>query len=119
MPSPNFGNWPPGSIAGWCIINGVTGAVIKQSGGIFGVFSHEATGHCRVTLTGLGAETEAELAVIATATDDGGAASSTRICSYGITAGAPAPALLNLYTRDAAGALADAPEISVLVLGQP
>lgn len=115
--SPQYGVWPPGAISGWAIINGATGAVIKQSGGIFGTFTHEATGHCRVTLLQKGAESDDKLSVYVTATDDGGGAGVTRIGSYGITPGTPAQ--LDIYTRDAAGALADAVKISVLVIGAP
>ena len=117
MTSPNFGTWPPGAISGWCIIDGASGAVVKQSGGIFGTFSHVGTGHCRVTLTMRGAESDDNIAVQVTSNDDGGSAASTRIASYGITAGVPAQ--LDIYTRDAAGALADADRLSVLVLGAP
>lgn len=110
------GAWPAAlTPIGIAIINGATGAVVKQSGDIFGTFSHPATGNCRVTLTNPGiAETQDTLAVVVTASDAGGGAGDTRIPSYGIDSVATPPEL-DIYTRDAAGALADAGRLTVAV----
>jgi hypothetical protein len=103
---------------GWAIIDGVTGAVIKQSGGIFGTFSHVAAGQLRVGLNMASiAETDSVTAVLMCATDNGGGASVTRTCGYGINP-ATTPPELNLYTRDSAGVLADCARLTVLVYTQ-
>jgi hypothetical protein len=109
------GNWPAAlTPIGNAIINGATGALVAKSGGIFGTASHPATGHCRVQLTDAIAETEDNILVVVTSDDDGGGAGSTRIASYGINSGATPPEL-DLYTRDAAGALADTTRLSVVI----
>ena len=110
--TPNY-NWPPAGLQpqGWAVIDGVTGAVVKQSGGIFGTFSKPATGNCRVTLTMPIAESELLLGVLVSPDDDG---STARFASYGIDAVATPPEL-DIYTRDAAGALADAVRVTVAV----
>ena|SRR5690349_3302580 len=110
------GAWPAAlTPVGLAIVNGASGAVVKQSGGIFGTFSHPATGNCRVELNMAGiAETADNLAVVVTSNDAGGGAGDTRIPSYGINSGVTPP-VLNVYTRDAAGALIDAGRLSIAV----
>lgn len=110
----SFGQWPAGGASGAAIINGVSGAVVRQTGGIFGTFSKPGTGICRVTLTASIAESQDLLAIYVSAADAGGSAADTRIASYSINAGATPPEL-NIYTRDAAGALADAGRVSLSV----
>jgi len=112
--------WPAAGLQpqGWAIIDGVTGAVIKQAGGIFGTFSHVAAGQVRVGLTIPSiAESDGLVAVIAMATDAGGAAANQRSIGYSINA-AGTPPELNLWSRDSAGVLADAVRITVLVFAQ-
>ena len=115
MPVPNY-SWPPVGLQaqGWAIIDGVTGAVVKQSGAIFGTFSHVAAGQLRVGLLMPIAETDSLVGVVMTPTDNGGGAAVTRTCGYSINA-AGTPPELNLFTRDSAGVLADCVRLFVMV----
>jgi hypothetical protein len=116
MSQGTYGSWPQAGLQaqGWAVIDGATGAALKQAGGIFGTFSHVAAGHCRVQLHLSIAETESLVGVIALGTDTGGAATVTRTIGYAINAAATPPEL-NLYARDEAGALADVPKMTVAV----
>jgi hypothetical protein len=117
MSTPNYGVWPPAGLnaQGWAVIDGATGAALKQAGGIFGTFSHVGAGQCRVQLNMSIPETELIVGVLALGTDNGGGASVTRTIGYAINAAASPPEL-NIYSRDAAGVLADCPKMTIAVL---
>ena len=60
------------------------------------------------------AESDQLVAVFVTPSDNGGGASVTRTCGYGLNAAANPPQL-NVYSRDEAGVLADCVLVSVVV----